>query len=316
MQKSKFKMTIQNAKILAIIFLVLPSVAFAFEIKDLPNFEITNDILISPGKVEVFLNPGETVAKNILIANRTGKELEISIETEDFTGSDDPQKALVLLGNEKGTRSLKDYIKPEIKEFTLSSGQQISLSVKISIPEGTEPGGLYGAVFASARFAGDKESVNVVSRLGSLFFVKVGGESFEDGWLKKFDTKMGKKFFENGQVSFEILFENMGNVHLLPHGVIEINNMLGRRISSIDIDPWFVMPDSLRAREIKWSAENSFGRYKAHLKINRGYGDIADEAVVTFWILPWKAISAVIIMLALAAGIIRQFLRRFEARRK
>ena len=126
-------------------------------------------------KVELFLNPSESATRNILITNRLGADIEINIEAEDFTGSDNPEEALVLLGKGEGVRSLKNYIRPEITNFVLSHGQQISLPVEISVPEGTELGGLYGAVFVSASSVGEGE-VNVVTRIGSLFFVKIEGK--------------------------------------------------------------------------------------------------------------------------------------------
>ena len=317
---SNKKISIVNWKILGVACSLLLVFCFfevsAYTIQDLPDTEITNDIVLSPGKVELFLNPGESVEKIISITNRTGREAEIVVEVEDFSGSDNPKEALIFWGGGRGSRSLKDYIKFETNEFVLAHGQRMNLPITVRIPEGAEPGGLYGAVFVSTRFSESAGDVGAVSRLGSLFFVKVGGESFEDGWLRKFDTKAGEKFFEKGPVSFEVLFENNGNVHLLPYGFIGIENMFGREVSLIDIDPWFVMPDSLRAREIRWSADGFCGRYKAHLKINRGYGNVVDEAVVTFWVLPWKTILAVIISFVFLAGIVWQIVKKFEIRKK
>jgi hypothetical protein len=307
--------------LMAVSFALWASPVKAYVIEDLVNVENMNDFMLSPAKVEIFLNPGDKTTKQLQITNRLGRDLEISLEVEDFTGSKVPNEALVLLGDKKGPYSLKDYITTEINDFVLSHGQRMILPVEISVPQDAETGGLYGSLLVSGKLAKeddqqDASGTEIVTRLGTLFFVKVGGNELESGDLKKFGTMLGDKFFQKGPISFEVLFENSGNVHLLPYGVIEITNMFGKTSSQIVIDPWFVMPDSLRAREIIWDDGSLFGRYTAHLQLNRGYGNVIDEAKVNFWVIPWKMfILAIIILILLVFGAYQLF-RKFEIKRK
>lgn len=306
-------------------FLFLVSFASAYEIQDLENVAVSNDFVLGPGKIELFMDPGDEATRELLITNRLGKTMDFNVEIEDFRGSRDINENVVLLGQERGPYSLKDYILPERYQFSLNHGQRMILPVKIKIPLDAEPGGLYGSVIITTsnpqeKLKSEKEKasnqVKVVSRLGALLFVRVSGDVHEDGLLKDFSVKNNQRFFEKTPIAFQILFENNGRVHLLPYGLIEIKNILGAKIDEVKIDPWFVMPDSLRLREITWDKKPLFGKYTATIGVNRGYNDIVDQRSVSFWIIPWKIILAAAIVLILLALFLRWLFSTFEIRRR
>jgi len=294
----------------------------AYQFQTLSDTKVEGDIILGPTKTEFFLDPGETATKEIMITNRTGQTLRFQIEIEDFVGSRDPSQSIVLLGDQKGPYSLKDWLVPEIKEFTLEHGQRIYLPIKISIPQDAEPGGRYGAVFAAAlppdpmteeQKEAAKGQVGIVSRAGSLFFVKVKGDVTEEGYLKSLSTK---NYYEKGPINFQLLFENNGSIHLVPYGIIEIFNILGKKIDEIEIDPYFAMPDSLRLREISWDKDLLFGKYTALASINRGYQDIIDQKQIEFWVIPWKIVLTGIFGLFLLIFLLKLLFAKFEIRKK
>ena len=306
-----------------IVLLNFWSGVLAYQIQDLTNIQVEGDVVLGPTKIELFLEPGETITREITVTNRTGNTINFKVEIEDFKGSHDPNQNIILMGEEKGPYSLRDWLRPGIREFTLKHGQKIYLPIEISIPAETEAGGHYGVVFASVQppavgVEGEKEKakgqVAIVSRVGTLFFVRVAGEVEENGYLKEFKTP--KNYYEKGPISFELLFENNGSVHLTPYGAIEIFNFLGKQIGEVEVDPWFSMPDSLRKREVNWEKGFLFGKYKALASINRGYEDIIDQKSVDFWVIPWKIVSAGFIGLFLVILFFRWIFSRFEIKRK
>jgi len=292
----------------------------AYQIQDLPDTEVKGDIVVGPTKVELFLNPGEKATKEIMVTNRTGRTINFSLGVEDFKGSRNPDQPIIFLGQESGPYSLKDWLRTELNEFTLKHGQRIYLPIEVSIPLDADPGGHYGAVFAVvspdtlATTTENAGQVSIVSRAGVLFFVRVNGQVQEEGQLKEISTP--KNFYEAGPVSFNILFENNGTVHLTPYGTIEIKNLLGKTVDSIELDPWFVMPDSLRLREVSWEKGFLFGKYTAVATVNRGYQDIIDQESVSFWVIPWKIVLAGLIVLFLAAWFFWWIFSKFELKRK
>jgi len=298
-----------------------PLSALAFEINPMSNMPVEGDFVLGPGKIELFLDPGETISRDLNITNRNGKPLKVHIEVEDFTG--DPDYSVKLLGSEKGPYSLRDYLKPEVTSFTLAHGEKATLPVTVSIPKTVEPGGLFGSVIVTVEPEAEnsvggvdqtKGNVTIVSRLATLFFVRVRGDAKEDGSLKSFTTD--KKFYQKPPVNFSVVYENRGNVHLDPYAEIEIKNIFGKKVDSVEIEPYFVMPGFSRERTAAWQRDLAFGRYTATLTLNRGYGNLADEAKSTFWIVPMKviiiALSAIFII-ALLAWLLTS---KFELRRK
>jgi hypothetical protein len=298
-------------------------VAKAYQIQDLPGTNVEGDIVLGPTKIELFLGPGDKGTREIMVTNRTGRTINFKIGIEDFKGSRDTAQSIILMGKEKGPYSLRDWIRPEVEEFTLNHGQRIHLPIEISIPLDAEPGGRYGVVFAEAQpkileTETEKEKtkgqVAIVSRVGALFFVRIKGEVNEDGLLKDFKTP--KTYYEGGPIPFEILFENNGSVHLVPYGIIEISNLLGKKVGEVEIDPWFVIPDAVRLREIKWEKSFLFGRYTALASVGRGYQGIVDQKLLQFWVIPWKIILAGMVTLFLIIWALRWVTTRFEIKRK
>jgi hypothetical protein len=310
-----------------LVFLGIGSTAvWAYEVQDLTGVEEKGDFVLGPGKTELWLSPGEKAVDQLLITNRLGKDMNFKIEIEDFKGSRDPEETTVLLGEEKGPYSLKDFLHLEITEFTLKHGQRMILPVEISIPEDAEPGGLYGSVLIATspprqELGGEEETakgqMQLISRLGCLYFIRIKGEVIEDGFLKEFKTVgTTKKFYESGPISFELFFENNSNVHLMPYGGIEIFNILGKKVDEVKIEPYFALPDSLRLREVSWQKEFLFGRYTALASVNRGYQDIIDQKSITFWVIPWKIILAGLVGLFLMIWFFRWLFSKFEIKLK
>lgn len=319
----KKTLTICGIGFIAVVCLALNIyVSFAYTVEDL-NFENKGDIVVGPGKAEFFLNPGEKATREITISNRSGMKKRISIAVEDFSGSKDASGTVGFLGNEKSRFSLKDYVKPEISEIILEHGQRLILPVEIDIPVNADPGGLYGAVLISAENiteGGAEENqvasvgTKLVTRIASLFFVRVKGDVLEDGALK--DFKALRAFYENGPIPFNITYENNGSVHESPYGIIEIRNLLGKKVDELDVDPWFVMPDSIRTREVKWDRGGLFGRYTASLTLNKGYKDILETKEFVFWVIPWKLVLAGIAVLLLLIWFLVWIASHFELRKK
>lgn len=289
------------------------SQTLAYNVESIDQTPNANDFVVGPGKTELRIDPGQTSLKNITITNRYGKEMRFNIEIEDFTSGKNPNEAMSLMGDEKGPYSLRDYIKPEVMSFVLQQGDRASIPVSISIPADATPGGLYGAVIVTTETTDPlekaqleaeqaKSGIMIKSRIASLFFVRVNGPVTEDGILSEF--KVNKSVFTKGPINFSYSFKNNGSVYLNPYGIIEITNLYGTVVEQISVQPYFVMPNFDRLMSKTWDREFTMGRYKATLKLNRGYGDQVDTKTVTFWVLPWKIIAGILIGLFLLLVII------------
>jgi len=137
--------------------------------------------------------------------------------------------------------------------------------------------------------------------------LEVVGTSFGGG---------GNDWLNDGLVGHWKMDENTGSVHVNPYGELSITNMFGEEVGFIELEPWFVLPTSLRVREITWDREFLLGRYKVTAQINRGYDDIIDEVTVVFWVLPWKIVGGIFLILFIIIFGLRAFFRTFEFKRK
>jgi len=324
MKKYINKISIVSLSLLIIIPSFFSIRALAFE-KSKIDIPAQNDFVVEPGKTEIFLNPGESVTKYITITNRIGKNVKFKLTTEDMVGTDDPLSPIKLLGDERGPYSLKNLIIPEVNEFALDLGEKIIIPVTVSVPIDAEPRGYYGALIVSnePEILGLEQSkenegkARLISRIGSLFLLRINGKGNESGSLEDFKIIGPKKpFYEKRPSGFEILFKNTGNVHLVPYGKITIRNFLGKDVSEIPVDAYFSLPDSIRYREVLWEEGNGLGRYTAHLSLYKGYGNENEESELSFWIIPWKILVATFVGLVIVISFFYYILTRFEFKKK
>ena len=303
----------------------MPSSIFAFE-KTQMQLKAENDFVVEPGKTEIFLNKGESITKNIIITNRINKTVNFKLSTEDLVGTNDASTPIVLMGDEVGPYSLKNFIKPEITEFSLNFGERIVIPVTVSVPLDAEPRGYYGALIVSNEpdklsdegSTGAQGKTRIISRIGSLFLVKINGEGKEEGRLEDFKVSgPTKPFYEKKPASFEVIYQNTGNVHLVPYGKITVKNLMGMSIGSIPVDAYFVLPNSTRYREVVWDGNSFlFGRYTASLSLYKGYGNEYQDMQISFWVLPWKILVPVFVGLIIFVTLMYYLLTRFELRKK
>lgn len=286
--------------------------------------DVFGDFVVGPARFEVELNPGDSRIVQMTVANRMGQGRVFSFATEDTIGSETGDKAIQLLGDQEGPYTLRDYISVPHESFFLEHGERARIPVTISIPPDAEPGGRYGSLLISVTSdrrdvtaeGGARGASAIVSRISTLFFVTTPGEQAFDSALVDFQTRNGRWLYAEGPIIFDVVSENFGNVHTTPYGRLTITNILGEEVGVRNIDPWFVMPRSVRTREITWEREFLIGRYTATIEVNRGYDDVVDVETFSFWVIPWKLVGAVFIGLFLFFLLLRFFFSRFEFKRK
>lgn len=301
------------------LFFISPVAVSAYTTTMIGNVDSTkHDFIVGPGKVEVTVNPGGQQTVNLMVTNRTGADQFFELGTEDFMGSTTTKQTVVLLENDKGPYSLKNYLSFDESRFKLKNGERATVPVIITIPLDAEPGGLYASVLVGVTSdSSNKEEDEVrggsifVSRLAVLFFVRVPGDVHTEGVFEEFKITQNRSIFLNKPISFQLFYENTGNVYVNPYGEITIQNIFGEEIGFQEISPWFAMPQSLRLREVSWNKDFLFGRYTATAKINRGYEDIIDTKNLIFYVLPWKVIVGGFIIIITTLLFMRWFVLRF-----
>jgi hypothetical protein len=303
---------------------MLASGVFAGEVASAQTLP-SGAFIVQPAKKELSLFPGEEKTIPFLLKNGTPVPLHIKVSFQDVVPSaqtspfDDP----VVLVDEAGaasTYALKETLTVLPSSFDLLSGTDREVPVTIRVPRTSLPGGLYGSVVfefspvSSALPA--SANVAVTSRVAALLYVRVLGDTKEEGELAAFglfnNAKTTLPPSGESPLRFQVAFTNTGAVHLNPYGRMTIRprvSFVGKPQTLI-IDPWAVLPGATRMREVALTTPLFPGYYRAHLEQNRGYQDIVDVREIGFWVLPTpKGWLAIIILLCFGFFVIRRSLR-------
>lgn len=279
------------------------------------------DFVVGPGRTEVRIEPGQTVVRELSITNRISEERIFTLQVEDIAGTDDGSQAMRVVEGERGPYSIRDYISFPQDSIKLNLGERARVPVTISVPPDAQPGGYYGSILVSTVRVGESGDAiaprnPIIARVGSHVFLTVPGDITQSGQTLGLSTLPSMWWYESGPMNFGLSYENTGTVHVNPYGELSVTNLFGQEIGRVELDPWFVLPQSIRTREIIWDRGFLFGRYTAHATVNRGYDDILDEVHVSFWVLPWKLLTLLFGTIFIVVFACRVFLRSFEFRRR
>ncbi len=273
---------------------------------------------ISPVLVETSADPGQTIAVPIKIKNVTAGALIIKSLANDFKAKgEEGDPNIILDPNEVGTFSLRHWIQP-VADMRLESQEMRTLSVQIKIPKNAEPGGHYGVI----RFSGvppelKDTGVALSASVGTLTLLKVSGNIHESAALEEFyAASAGKKsgFFEAGPISFVERVKNSGNIHIKPTGTVDIKDMFGKSIASLQVNqpPKNVLPESIRRFDQELNKKWLFGRYSANLALTYGSADQKLTSQLVFWVIPWKLILAILFLITVIILVLRSSIKRYN----
>ena len=303
----------------------VPFVSFAARVEMQENIPAQGVFDLGPASFSLELSPGETAKQLLQVTNREGHTQEYNVEVEDFEGGQTPQEQVILRRNGTGKYSAKDWIVPELKSFTLQHGERQYFEVDVNVPLDADAGDHYAAVIVS-RAGSDLEKkpsdktdseVEISSRVGTLFFIKVRGDEKQSGSLEYFRTT--KKLYSDDSVIFQLGFHNDGTVRLQPQGRIEVRNMFGK-VETIQIDPFNVLRDSFRQVGAVWQPTLGMGRYRARLIFNSGFGTNISQQEIVFWVISWKTIlksfSILLFVVVLVYFLYRNYGINFSIRKK
>lgn len=275
---------------------------------------------ISPVLMELNADPGQTYVINLKLKNVTANTLVSKPQVNNFGAKGENGDPEIFLDNsEKTTYALKSWV-VNIPDYTFASQETKTIPVKVTVPSNAEPGGHYGVIRFSGvppELADDQSAVALSASIGSLVLVRVSGQVRESARLEDFFVSQdGKKggFFETGPLTFVERIKNDGNIHVKPTGEVVVKDMFGKSIASLKVNdpPKNVLPDSIRRFEQELNKKWLFGRYSANLALAYGTGNQKLTGQIVFWVVPWKLILAVILLIVAIVLIMRTGVKRYN----
>jgi hypothetical protein len=265
--------------------------------------QTTQSFTLSPPTLKFTLDPGEKVEKSIKITNNTNSDAVFYANIQNFVVTDKngtpellPHDAIV---DNKYAASSWAAVLPDA--ISVPAGTTTTTTLYLQIPSNASPGGKYISVAFMPKAAGLEEgtgaSVNAVA--ATLVYLTINGPTEESGRITSFAAP---GFSEYGPVDFKAEVKNTGDIHINPKLSLKIKNIFGREVYSSALPSHLnVFPGTIRTYETAWSRKWLLGRYKADLSGFFGKdNNLPLSAVVTFWVIPYKIILAVVAVAVLA----------------
>jgi len=250
-------------------------------------------VSLSPLTFELVANPGDTISNVLRVTNTDPGPVNIVIDIEDFAAIGEEGQVTLQPGEDNSTYSLAKWVTANPSTFVIPANDSRAVEFTVNVPFDAEPGGHYSSVLATVS-AGPAQGggVSIAQKVGSLLLLNVSGDVTEKLRIKEFSVE---PFSEYGPVDIVSRFENDGTIHLKPRGFILVKNIFGQEIEQLDLPQKNVLPRSIRRVEVPWGDKFMFGRYEATLTAIYGSTNQPLSSVTSFWIIPWKIVTAVLI---------------------
>lgn len=280
---------------------------------------------VTPALFEMSAEPLQEWRSSIRVVNPNRYPLTVYVEPLNFVprGEGGDGSLLPILESESEGLTLAEWIDLDRGAQVIAPEQTLDVPFVVRVPEAAAPGGHFAAFTVSTRppaATPGASQIRTAQVVTSLFFVRIAGDVVEKGSIREFRTE--QLFVSQPEVTFNLRFENRGNVHLRPQGDIVITNMWGqeRGIIPINRQAHFgnVLPDSIRKFTFTWEGDLSLadiGRYEAEVTL--AYGQDARQFVTSttnFWVIPLLplllTIGALAMVIGLGVWLIRWYVRR------
>lgn len=293
-------------KSIAALFLLLPMYASA--------------LTISPTKIEVAVDPGQTAIGEIEVFNEQQEAKTFYTTFENFEPRGETG-APYFVGSDTG---LASWIE-STKSFEIQPGEKMVVPYTITVPADTTAGGYFAGIFFGSQppaSSGESE-VSIGGKVGTLVLLRVNGDITEEGGL--LDFKAGEsRFMSSLPVAFSYRFNNNGGDRVVPKGQLTIKNSFFQTAAELPVNTseGSVLPNSIRKFETIWSdgelqKDASFfetakyqlthfhmGVYTAVLDITWGESNQLGVAKTWFIVLPWQLLILVGVgLIALSQGL-------------
>ncbi|HSH18367.1 MAG TPA: hypothetical protein VK978_03210 [Candidatus Saccharimonadales bacterium] len=286
-------------------------------------------LMTSPLPLNVVTKPGETVTADIRVKNNGTRPEQLKVELLKFGANDDTGRPQIM---EREARDLY-FNWVSFSETNFSAEPNVWKTIKMTIKPPKEAAfGYYFAVLFS-RSSPEKPTggrSGVEGGVASLVLLNVNAPGARRE-AKVAELTASQKVYEFLPAKFSVKLRNSGNVHVSPTGNIFIKRG-SKQVASLVFNEQQgnILPGSNRSFEMDWKegfpiyeekAEGSnksrslnwdfnqlqnfrFGKYTATLVAvyDDGQRDVPVEAVVSFWVIPWRIIGVILLIILLVGG--------------
>lgn len=273
-------------KMLKIITLLLVCCFFILTCVSYAQAQEKGGITVTPSIIHLDLS-SDRPEYEITYINTTKTNINLLLSVQDFSELEEAYR-LNFLNTRDALNykySLSSWVSFENKNIQLSPGEKRNVKIFIDKDRITK-GGHYASILAEIIQPERDKQVNVKAVLSSLLFVRAStGLEIEDGKISSFSPI--RDGIEHPD-SFMLRFENKGNVHVVPYGLIEVYDPLGNLASKgiLNQDSLDALPESIRRYDTKLINNKKVllpGFYTAKISIHFGNSNKKLSSSVKFF---------------------------------
>ncbi len=285
---------------------------------------------ISPPVLELSADPGQSITIKIQVRDVSSGELIAKGQADDFGASTSEDGKPQLLLNETGeTRYSLKYWVSSVPDLDLQPKELKTALITINVPANAEPGGHYGVIrFTAVPPNVQGTGVALSASIGTLVLLRVNGAVKDKVDLTQFSsnnplvgaratntTVAPRSFFETGPIGFTVRVHDTGTVHEVVKGSITITDSFDHKVAVLPVNASSgnVLPDSIRRFDETYSQKGLFGHYTAALNLTYLHGTKQLTSKISFWVIPWKFILAVLFALIILVYLIKIGLKKYNA---
>lgn len=270
-------------------------------------------LTVSPVKVEVSGDPGQTLVGEIELFNEQAEAKSLFSSFENFEPSGDTGSPK-FVGGESG---LATWISVD-DTLVVEPNQTVKLPYSITIPADAEPGGYFAAIFWSESNPESEQggNVSIGGKLGVLILLRVNGDIKEAAGISNFGFDGESKWRTQLPINFVYRFKNDGADRVVPRGDVVVKNIFGGVVTTLpaNVNEGSVLPNSIRKFSAQWGVPATegatstffstaraqmkdfhFGMYKAELSLTYGEANQIALANFNFFFVPWQLLLLVLL---------------------
>lgn len=262
-------------------------------------------IQISPMRETVVIDPGGTEAVSVSIKNDTRVAATVHTAVDAFMIDEKNGRALFGAKDEA-----IGWVQPDTSDVVLKPNEERDILFRIHVPKGAQPSGHYLGLFAEER--PPQGAIGIGTRVGALLFLYVGGAVQESVMLRSLVSD--QPIYVNTPASVSLILENIGGIHVIPQGMVSVQNTYGETTDRFMINAGQrkILPGGLW-REV-YAVTHLTNRDVGRLMVvaNVQYGATAKHLfdATTFWYVPFPIIGIAVILFVLFMVIVLALKKR------
>lgn len=290
------------------------------------------NLTLSPVFINLTTDPGISVSSAIRVTNNNNFREYLEIQVAKFTANYAGEAPIIV--DLTPEDEFGKWVTFSEKQFVVEPNETKSVKFTVAPPKDSSLGYYYALMISRINESGEKSATLLKGSpaIPVLLEVRTPNAKRE---LQLVDFSTDKLIYEYLPVTFKVKLKNTGNIHVVPSGDIFVDwgkdrdvglvhanatrgNILPkteRTYTSEWNDGFIVRMPKMNGNtvvrddkgnmvyETKWDLSKAdkirIGKYTAHVLMvyDNGQRDIPLEATISFWVIPWKIIGILLLII-------------------